>query len=244
MKKKIKVCAYHPEWPGIFNAEALLINQALGEKCVAVHHVGSTSVPGLAAKPKIDIIAVIKDATGLISVLESLGYNYKGEINIPFHFGFAKREGELNVNLHVYHEGNPELELNLKFRDYLREHTDARDEYAQLKYALINEPASHEKNGFRFSGYNLGKDNFIKKILEKSGFTAFCMRVPLIMMSGTRPKNFEWNILVGITSKILTLIHSIRKRTFILFFIKALKLSVMRTSIWKMSKSQLFEFWK
>jgi GrpB-like predicted nucleotidyltransferase (UPF0157 family) len=61
MNKNVIVTSYNPHWPIIFEAEAIKIREALGDNCIAVHHVGSTSVPGLIAKPKIDIIAVVKD---------------------------------------------------------------------------------------------------------------------------------------------------------------------------------------
>jgi GrpB-like predicted nucleotidyltransferase (UPF0157 family) len=72
---------------------------------IAVHHVGFTAVPGLAAKPKIDIIAVVKNTSKIIPEIENLGYEYRGEFNIPLHCGFSKREPDLSVNLHVYEEG-------------------------------------------------------------------------------------------------------------------------------------------
>ena len=104
-------------------------------------------------------------------VLGQIGYVYKGEFNIPFHSGFSKP----GVNLHVYPPENPEIELNLHFRDYLRAHPEAVEEYAALKKQLVSQPASHQKQG-RFTGYNLGKDAFIKKILGLSGFNGLCIR--------------------------------------------------------------------
>lgn len=176
MRKKIEVVSYNPKWPEMFEGEAKRIKQALGENCIAVHHVGSTAVPGLAAKPKIDIIAVVKDTSKINPGLENLGYENRGEFNIPFHCGFAKREADSNVNLHIYELGNPEVELNLLFRDYLRNHPEASAEYANLKLSLISQSSSHEKVSGPFSGYNLGKDQFIKKILAKTGFNSLCMR--------------------------------------------------------------------
>lgn len=167
--RHIEVIPYDPEWPKLFEIEATLIKQALGSNCIEIHHIGSTSVPGLAAKPKIDIITVIRDTTDIINKLEAVGYQYKGEYNIPFHFGFSKR-GVTQINLHVYEEGNPEIELNILFRDYLRTHPDILNEYAQLKKHLLDQPTSFEKNNSMFTGYNLGKNSFIRKVLLKTGF--------------------------------------------------------------------------
>ncbi len=167
--KKIVVTPYCPEWPKIFEEEASKIKTVLGNNCIAIHHVGSTAVPGLAAKPVIDIITVVKNAKDTIHPLETLGFTYKGEYNIPMRFYFNRSEG-VAVNLHVYEEGHPEIELNLVFRDYLRNHPNARDEYARLKEDLLKEKSSYEKNNSPFTGYNLGKDAFIQKILKAAHF--------------------------------------------------------------------------
>lgn len=167
--KHIDVVPYNPAWPHLFKAEAQLIQHALETNCVAIHHVGSTAVPGLAAKPKIDILAVVKDPHLSIHPLEKAGYAYKGEWNIPFKYGFTKR-GSLNVNLHLYKEGHPEIDLNLLFRDYLRQHPEACAEYAQLKENLLKDETSFEKNNSLFAGYTLGKEAFIRHILKQAGF--------------------------------------------------------------------------
>ena len=85
------------------------------------------------------------------------------------HYGFSKR-GERDVNLHVYREGNPEIELNLTFRDYLRKHPEVRDEYGALKLDLLEKKSSFEKKDSMFTGYNLGKDAFIGSVLKRAGF--------------------------------------------------------------------------
>ncbi len=145
------------------------IKEVLRGNCIAIHHIGSTAVPGLAAKPKIDIIALVKELKSVIAPLKPLGYLYRGEFNIPFHYCFTKREG-VRSNLHIFEEGHPEIELNLTFRDYLREHEEARAEYSQLKRDLLESDGVHEKRGSMFTGYTLGKDRFITKVLKKCNF--------------------------------------------------------------------------
>jgi GrpB-like predicted nucleotidyltransferase (UPF0157 family)/GNAT superfamily N-acetyltransferase len=169
MAKEIEVVPYNPEWPKLFEFEASRIKDALADQCIAIYHVGSTSVPRLAAKPKIDIIAVVKNPEAAIAKLKDIGFDYRGEYNIPMHYGFSKR-GKVSVNLHVYEEGNPEIELNLTFRDYLRNHPEVRDEYAALKLGLLEKEASFEKKDSIFTGYNLGKDAFIRSVLKRAGF--------------------------------------------------------------------------
>lgn len=177
MTRRIEVVPYDSNWPRLFEEEATKIKQALGENCLAVHHIGSTSVPGLCAKPKIDIIAVVKDRTVITHDLEAIGYQYRGEFNIPFRLAFTKRGNIPEVNLHVFEEGNPEIELNLLFRDFLRSHPETQKEYANLKLNLVNQDASHERTPIGLSGYNLGKDTFIKKVLDHAGFVGLCMRL-------------------------------------------------------------------
>jgi len=167
--EKIEVVAYDSRWSEQFEIEATQIKEALGGNCVSILHVGSTAVPGLSAKPKIDMIAVVKNPEDVIKSLEAIGFDYRGEYNIPMHYGFSKR-GKTSVNLHIYQEGNPEIELNLTFRDYLRSHPKIRDEYARLKHALLEKKSSHEKNDSMFTGYNLGKNAFINKVLKLAGF--------------------------------------------------------------------------
>lgn len=171
MIKNINVVPYDPQWPHMFEREALGIKNALnnsrGENCLAIHHVGSTSVPGLSAKPIIDIIAVVRKGDAAIAPLEPIGFAYKGEWNIPFKFGFTKGvAGVRTVMLHVFEENHPEIELNILFRNYLKSHPEALRQYGQLKAALLTQESSFQKGqGSLFSGYNLGKDDFIRNIL-------------------------------------------------------------------------------
>lgn len=168
-RKQIELSPYNSEWMPQFEIEKNLIEAALRENCIAVHHIGSTAVPGLSAKPKIDILAVVKNRSNVIPRLEKAGYEYRGEWNIPFKLGFAKR-GTLEANLHVFEEGNPEIKLNLMFRDYLRSHPEACKEYENLKRALLQDKTSHEKTNKAFPLYNLRKAAFIFKILNQAGF--------------------------------------------------------------------------
>lgn len=165
----VEVVPYNPAWPAWFEEEAHHISHALQACKIAIHHVGSTAVPQLAAKPKIDMIAVVTDLEAAKAVLESIGYTFEGEWNIPFKYGFTKR-GERDFNLHVFEENHPEIELNLVFRDYLRSHPLARDTYAKLKENLAqSSEAALKPKGF-FKGYTLGKDSFIRETLQKTGF--------------------------------------------------------------------------
>jgi len=172
--RRIEVVPYNANWPEMFEEEASTIELALGDNCLEVHHVGSTSVPGLAAKPKIDILVVVSDPAQTIKRLEAIGYTYKGEYNIPLQYGFSKR-GDVDINLHLFQAGHPEIELNLMFRDYLRTHPEAREEYAALKADLLTQESSFEIKNPPFSGYNLGKADFIRKIQALTGYNRIRM---------------------------------------------------------------------
>lgn len=169
-QENITVVPYDSNWPNIFNIEAKKIQAALGNNCLKIYHIGSTAVPGLPAKPKIDIIACVKNLNFSYKGIESLNYQYRGGFNLPFRKSFTYRSDSLDVNLHVFEKDDPEVELNLLFRDYLRTHPKIRDQYAALKYSLIEEKSSHSKGEKMFRGYTLGKNDLIQDILKKLGF--------------------------------------------------------------------------
>lgn len=172
MKKIIEVVPYDTNWVDIYQKEAALIQEALGDNCLAIHHIGSTSVPELAAKPIIDILIVAKNTISAQKKLESIGVRYKGEYNIPLHYGFDKKDVDKDLHIHLYEDGHPEIDLNLTFRDYLRDNPKIRNEYAELKKKLINDPSTHEVNqtAFTRSNYTLRKGDFIREVLKEAGF--------------------------------------------------------------------------
>ena len=171
MSQTIKLVPYDPNWPNIFDIEAKKIKTALGDSFAQIYHVGSTSVPGLAAKPKIDIIACVGDLNFEHQSLKDLNYEYRGGFSLPLRKSFTYRSPDLNVNLHIFEEGDPEIELNLLFRDYLHAYPEVRDQYAALKYKLLEDDFSHKKDGSMYRGYTLAKQNFIHEILKKAGFS-------------------------------------------------------------------------
>lgn len=164
--KEIKIIPYNSRWPSYFETEASIIKNALGDNYIDINHIGSTSIPGMFAKPIIDMVVSVNNIKDCIKDLELIGYKYKDEYNIPFRLYFNK-EG---FNLHLYERDHPEIELNIKFRDYLRNHLELIQEYNQLKQKLLQESDSYRKNNSMFTGYNLGKDKFIRKVLSLSGF--------------------------------------------------------------------------
>ncbi len=166
VSKLIEIARYDNDWPIQFEEEAAVIKKALGDNCMDIHHIGSTSVVGLSGKPIIDIIVVSSNPSASIQQLESLGYEYKGELNIPFRFYFSRP----GFHLHMYMPDSPEVQLNLMFRDYLRSHLDACLDYMQLKQKLSDEQKHYKDAPPMFSHYTLGKNDFIRKILQQLGF--------------------------------------------------------------------------
>ena len=166
MSRIIEVLEYNPEWPAQYELAAQQIQQALGDNCVTIHHVGSTAVPGLAAKPILDIVPVVKDILAVNTEnLEALGYVARGEMGMPFRRFFNKGEPQRTQHLHVWEQGNPEIEKHLLFRNYLIAHPALAKQYADIKYNLAKQFKTERFN------YTSSKDGFIKDILVKAGFT-------------------------------------------------------------------------
>lgn len=164
----MKVVPYDPSWQGQFELEAKLIQRALGSNCLGVHHIGSTSVPGLAAKPVIDIMPVVKDIAAVdTAAMQQIGYVARGENGMPFRRFFQKD----SRHVHVFEEGSSEISRHLKFRDWLRTHQKDAAAYASLKFELAK---THDQGS-----YCLAKEPFITAIDAKDGYTGTRMVVPL-----------------------------------------------------------------
>lgn len=180
MTVTIKLSPYNPSWPQIFEKEAAKIKNQLNQLNIEgdLYHVGSTSVPGLIAKPKIDIILAVQALEHFDQVsalLKKLKYEEKGELNIPFRLFFMKEGPLTGFNLHLYEADNPDIELNFSFQHYLRTSPEAREEYAALKEQLIQSQLS-DPNPQGLNGYTLGKDGFIRKALTATHFDKPCIR--------------------------------------------------------------------
>jgi GrpB-like predicted nucleotidyltransferase (UPF0157 family) len=134
----VLVVAYDPEWPRLFVEEAARIRSALDPLPIALEHTGSTSVPGLAAKPVLDILAGVPEGAPVapyIAGLVGAGYVHRGEQGIPGREFFRRGEPRA-YHVHLARVGDPFWREHLTFRDHLRAHDDLRDEYARLKHAL------------------------------------------------------------------------------------------------------------
>lgn len=176
--KIIEIVPYNPAWPQMFETEAAKIKQALGSHCLEIHHIGSTSVPGLSAKEDLDILCVVDGLSSSLE-LQSIGYLFKGEFNIPLRYFFSKNTSSSKVNLHVVEPKHGFIGLNLSFRDYLKIHEETRLVYQDLKHGIVSDPTSFERGKHGFPNYTLAKDKFIKSVLDQAKFSGllmnFCM---------------------------------------------------------------------
>jgi GrpB-like predicted nucleotidyltransferase (UPF0157 family) len=135
---RIQVVDYDPAWPGLFRREAERIRSLLGERVLRLEHIGSTSVPGLAAKPIIDILLVVADPgdePAYLPDLEAAGYELV--IREPdWHQHRCFKGPDTNINLHVHPPGSPEIDRCLVFRERLRRHPGDRAHYQRVKREL------------------------------------------------------------------------------------------------------------
>jgi GrpB-like predicted nucleotidyltransferase (UPF0157 family)/GNAT superfamily N-acetyltransferase len=165
VNRSVVVVPHDPQWPDIFKIEAAKIKQALGDNCLEVLHIGSTSIPGLAAKPIIDMIPVVKDILAVNQeALEQLGYTCRGELGMMFRRFCVKYGQDIGFHLHIWEEGNGEIEKHVLFRQYLIYHPEDLKAYESLKVDLAK-VLSHDN-----LSYSLSKDGLVKEILAKTGF--------------------------------------------------------------------------
>lgn len=139
---KVEVLPYSEAWPIEFEREQSALCERLGSSLVKIHHIGSTSVPGLAAKPIIDILLEVQSLEvidGKAAVFVSLGYEVKGEYGIAGRRYFRKGGEKRSHHVHAYQQGSEHIFRHLAFRDYMRSHPVERRAYEALKLALAAE---------------------------------------------------------------------------------------------------------
>ncbi len=141
LSSRILLVDYDLQWPELFAREAERIRRLLGRRALRTEHVGSTSVPGLVAKPIIDILLVVSnsaDEAAYAPALETSGYVVRiREANWYEHRMF--KGPDTDINLHVFSSGCPEIDRMLLFRDWLRSNAADRDLYARTKLALARQ---------------------------------------------------------------------------------------------------------
>jgi GrpB-like predicted nucleotidyltransferase (UPF0157 family) len=161
--KKVEVVPHNPDWRNEFEAEAGRIAAALGDTVVAIHHIGSTAIRGIYAKPVIDMLVEVRDIAevdGRSSAMKLLDYEVMGEFGIPGRRYFRKsnQEGIRTHQIHAFETGSEQVRRHLAFRDFMNAHPEEARKYSELKRKLA---AEHPQD---IDGYMDGKDDFIKEI--------------------------------------------------------------------------------
>jgi GrpB-like predicted nucleotidyltransferase (UPF0157 family) len=160
----VELSEYDDDWPRLFAREAERIRNALGMQVVLLEHVGSTSVPGLVAKPRIDILLVVPDPgdePAYVPPLEAAGYVLR--IREPdWHEHRVLKGPDTDVNLHVFSPGSAEIDRLLLFRDRMRAHEGDRELYAATKRELASREWKYTQN------YADAKTSVVEEILARA----------------------------------------------------------------------------
>jgi GrpB-like predicted nucleotidyltransferase (UPF0157 family) len=160
---RVIVVPHDPRWADAFAAASRELTGALGGNLLAIHHIGSTAIPGIHAKPVIDMLAVVADIDAVDSQsarLEALRYEAMGEFGIPGRRYFRRDDasGVRSHQIHAFGHGSPHVERHLAFRDFMRAHAEPARQYSDLKRRLADVFPDD------INGYMDGKDAFIKEV--------------------------------------------------------------------------------
>ncbi len=164
MSDIVRVVEYDPRWPSLYEEERARILKALGDVVLDIQHVGSTAIPGAAAKPIIDVMVGLSDlAAGekCVQPLETIGYEFRGEAGIPGRLYFRKGAPRTH-HLHMVKRGGAFWETHTLFRDYLRSHPDEASRYYKLKKQLA------ARFGPDREAYTEAKSPFIESVLARA----------------------------------------------------------------------------
>jgi GrpB-like predicted nucleotidyltransferase (UPF0157 family) len=165
MTNPVIVLEYNPHWPELFQSLRKRIADALGEMAAAIEHVGSTAVPGLAAKPIIDIDVLLVSETMLAAAIDRLarlGYIHRGNLGIPEREAFFAPANDPPHHLYVCPPCSAEFRSHMAFRDYLRAHPKDAKVYGDLKIALA------ERFREDRSAYITAKGEFVAELTSRA----------------------------------------------------------------------------
>jgi GrpB-like predicted nucleotidyltransferase (UPF0157 family) len=162
----VEIVPYDPAWPALFERESDRIRGALGERALRIEHAGSTSVPGLAAKPRIDVILAVADSADEAAYVPDLtAAGYRLVIREPDWFEHRVFKGpDQDINLHTFTMGSSEIDKMLTFRDWLRSHPADRDLYERTKLDLAAGTWVHVQD------YADAKTEVVAQILARAGW--------------------------------------------------------------------------
>lgn len=166
MMQHVVVTPYSSDWPTLYETASEELVHALAGELVAIYHIGSTAVPGLAAKPVIDIMPVVRHIAAVDNkrqTLVMLGYEYMGEFGIPGRRYLRRGGAERTHQVHIFGvENEQDIRRHLAVRDYLRTHTEEAYAYGELKKELAR------RYPYDIEGYCDGKDSFVKALERRA----------------------------------------------------------------------------
>ena len=174
-QREVELVPHNPEWSQLAEEEAKRILEQLSIPVIGVYHIGSTSIPGIKAKPILDFVIEVEDLDDIIrstEMLGELGYISKGEYGIPGRQFFTKdTDGERSHHLHVFQQGHPDIERHLVFRDFLRANPEAAHKYEIIKEKLAKRfPKESGSYTEAKSDFILSMDEVARYWLEQNGF--------------------------------------------------------------------------
>ena len=161
---ELSISPYREEWKTLFEREKKDIEKAIGDYIEDIQHVGSTSIPGMSAKPILDIAIAVKDfeeARICIEPLSKMGYAFKGEKGIPRRHYFLKGEPCIH-HIHLLEKTSEEWEKLILFRDHLRSNQNTAEDYKKLKIDLSEKHREDRKS------YQAAKSDFVEAVIRKS----------------------------------------------------------------------------
>jgi len=165
-RRAVELLPHDPAWAAMAAAESARLADAIGPTLERVEHVGSTSIPGIVAKPTIDLMPIVRDLAELDarqSAIEALGYVWRGEFGIPGRRYCIREEGRRRLfHAHCHEAGSQEVGRMLAFRDYLRAHADEAGAYEALKHAAA---AAHPDDTLAYSN---AKSDWIRACIDRA----------------------------------------------------------------------------
>jgi GrpB-like predicted nucleotidyltransferase (UPF0157 family) len=163
-QREVELVPHDPEWSLQANQEIHRLEKGLSFPIIGIYHIGSTSIPGIKAKPILDFVMEVENLENVLQSLaevEALGYESRGEFGIPGRQFFTRdTNGERSHHLHVFQKGHPDIERHTIFRDFLRANPEAAREYEQLKEILAKRFPKQSSN------YTAAKSDFILSMDE------------------------------------------------------------------------------
>jgi GrpB-like predicted nucleotidyltransferase (UPF0157 family) len=140
MSRIVKMHPHNQDWAAEYQTIAAQLKPIFGKQLLLIEHIGSTSIPGIKAKPIIDVLIAVTDigrVTEIVPAMETLGYDFRGERGIPGRQYFRMEpDSSSGIHIHVYQQGHEAITEKLDFRDYMRTHPDRAQAYSQLKEKL------------------------------------------------------------------------------------------------------------